>query len=59
TEHPVVKVFDEETGEMVYVLRSHKPAFRPFVFEEGSYRVEVGNPETGQWQTHAGLTPSQ
>lgn len=51
-ERPVVKVYDEETGELVYAVRSPESSFKPFVFQEGEYRVEVGDPETEQWEVH-------
>jgi hypothetical protein len=47
--HPVVKVFDAE-GELVYALRSSTSRFRPFVFAPGTYRVEIGSPETNRWE---------
>lgn len=52
TQHPVIKVYEEDSGELVYAVRSKNPTFKPFVFEERRYRVEVGNPETDRWKVH-------
>lgn len=51
-DRPVVKVYDEQTAKLVYALRSPTRSFEPFVFEEGTYRVEVGNPATDQWTVY-------
>jgi hypothetical protein len=42
---PVVKVFDSETDRLIYALRAPTNTFRPFVFDQGIYRVEIGDPE--------------
>jgi alkaline phosphatase D len=47
---PVVKVFREDTGELVYAIRSETNTFRPKVFERGSYKMEVGEPGTDKWK---------
>jgi hypothetical protein len=49
---PVVKVYDAQADELVYAYRARQSEVQPFVFEEGRYRVEIGDPATGQWQTH-------
>jgi hypothetical protein len=41
---PVVQVVDERGGEVVYTLRARTPRFKPWVFAEGSYRVQIGEP---------------
>ena len=41
---PVVQVVDERSGEVVYTLRAKTPRFKPWVFAEGSYRVQIGEP---------------
>ncbi|MCP4454042.1 MAG: twin-arginine translocation pathway signal [Planctomycetes bacterium] len=46
-EKPVVKVFNETTGELVYALRVQGKRIKPWVFEPGVYRTEVGDPDTG------------
>jgi len=50
-EEPVVKVFDQESGELVYAIRSDSPSFEPVVFEPGPYRVTYGRPEENRWKT--------
>ena len=41
-QNPVVKVIDESDGNWVYALRIRGTEFRPKVFQEGSYTIEVG-----------------
>ncbi len=53
-EYPVVKIFNEETTELVYAVRSKSKTFKPFVFEEGPYRVEIGDPENDDWSVREG-----
>jgi hypothetical protein len=42
--HPVVRVVDERSGELVYSLRSRTPRFKPWVFADGHYTVQIGEP---------------
>jgi hypothetical protein len=44
--HPVVKVTHEATGELLYALRIKNNRFKPWVFEPGVYRIEVGDLST-------------
>lgn len=43
---PVVQVFEQTTGELVYAWRPNESRFQPHVFDRGEYRVRVGHPET-------------
>ncbi len=52
---PVLKVYKEETDELVYTIRLRKNNVRPWVFEQGTYRVQLGYPETGKWVTYDGM----
>ena len=45
-ESPLVRVIDESSGEMVYNLRVRGGKYQPAVFAEGSYTVEVSDPDT-------------
>ena len=47
---PVVKIFKEKDGSLVYALRLKGKKFSPKVFEKGAYRIEAGEPETGKWE---------
>ena len=40
--NPVVKVIDESTGKWIYAIRINGTEFRPKVFADGSYTIEVG-----------------
>jgi hypothetical protein len=53
--NPVVQVFEEKSGELVYALRLNGQRFRPPVFAAGSYTVIVGEPGTPQVKTLTGL----
>jgi len=52
----VVKVTNEKTGELVYALRCGSHTFKPFVFENGIYTVEIGDPDANKWVTLKGQT---
>ena len=39
---PVVKVIDESNGQWLYALRIKGTRFKPKVFKQGSYTIEVG-----------------
>ena len=52
---PVVQVFEEKTGELVYALRLRGNRTRPFVFALGSYTVRAGDPDANRWTTVSGL----
>lgn len=54
---PVVEVFDEASGDLVYSLRIRGRSFRPPVREPGSYTVRIGSPERGAWRQRTGLVP--
>jgi hypothetical protein len=51
-DEPVVKVYDQATDELVYAYRAEQSQVQPFVFEDGTYTVTIGDPETDQWQTY-------
>ncbi len=55
-DQPVLKVFREDTGDLVYALRLQERTVRPWVFEKGTYRVDLGYPEKDQWKEYKGLT---
>lgn len=45
--NPVVKVLSDD-GDLVYALRV-SDGFKPFVFEDGTYTVIVGDPDADEW----------
>ncbi len=47
-ENPVVQVFKEPEGELVYALRVAGTRFQPQVYESGTYTVSIGEPESGR-----------
>ena len=53
--NPVVQVFEEKSGELVYALRLNGATFRPHVFATGSYLVKVLDPDAGRVKTLAGV----
>jgi len=55
---PVIHVYDEASGELVYALRATGPSFRPHVFAPGKYRVRVSDPDRGNASEVRGLQPS-
>lgn len=48
--NPVIKIFREWTGELIYSLRISGQNFQPKVFEMGNYRIEIGEPDENRWQ---------
>ena len=52
---PVLKVFDENSGDLVYALRLQTNTVRPWVFDQETYTVELGYPEKDEWVTFKGL----
>lgn len=42
---PLVKVRDTNNS-LIYAIRINQRTFRPFVFEDGTYNIEVSNPDT-------------
>lgn len=56
---PVVQVYKngEKGPELVYAIRPAEGKFEPFVFEEGTYTVRVGNPDLDQWREFKNLEP--
>ena len=53
---PVVKVYREDSGELVYAVRAESNIFSPKVFERGSYRIEAGEPGTDKWRVFDNIT---
>jgi len=46
-----VKVYEKESGELVYALRIQGDRFQPHVFAEGEFVVKVGDPDKDLWET--------
>jgi phosphodiesterase/alkaline phosphatase D-like protein len=55
---PVVRVVDEENGEIVYALRIAGREFRPPVFRIGPHTIEVGDPDRDRWQRLTRVVPT-
>jgi len=55
---PVVQVVSETGGGVVYTLRIRGNEFTPWVFEEGSYTVRIGEPGTEGMKIFLGLVPT-
>jgi hypothetical protein len=48
--NPVLQVFDEASGDLVYALRLNGSTFRPPVFAPGTYRISVGDQDADRMQ---------
>jgi alkaline phosphatase D len=55
--NPVIQVFNQQSGELVYALRIKGHSFRPKVYENSQYRVRVGEPDKNIWREHQNLIP--
>ena len=53
--NPVIRIYRERTGELVYALRINGNSFQPKVFNYGNYTIEAGEPDTGIWQKFEGI----
>jgi hypothetical protein len=53
----VVQVINENSGKLVYSVRSSGTVLLPHVFEVGHYRLNAGEPELGLKRSFTGLTP--
>ncbi len=42
SQHPVVQVIEEKTGEILYTVRIKSERFQPVVYAPGSYMVRIG-----------------
>lgn len=58
-QNPVIRVFSESDGRLVYALRISGSSFEPRVFESGTYRIEVGDPDSGKQKVFPGLKPEK
>lgn len=52
---PVVKVIEQETGNMVYSIRINGTSFQPKVYNPGYYTIMVGDPDLDKWKEYKGL----
>ena len=52
---PVVQVIGQADGEIVYTLRIKGKSFRPKVFKEGKYTLNVGELGTEKVKTIKGI----
>jgi len=49
-QQPVIKVRNAEDNSLEYALRLNSQTFKPFVFHEGKYRIEVLDPDNNKKQ---------
>jgi len=47
---PVIQIYRQQTGEMVYALRMNGQFFQPKIFVQGLYTIRVGEPDKNAWQ---------
>ncbi len=48
---PVLRVTDATSGELVYAVRLTEHKVKPWVYAQGKYRVELGDPDADRWTT--------
>lgn len=48
--NPVIQVYQQRAGELVYALRINGQSFQPKVFEAGLYTIKIGDPDIGTWK---------
>ena len=47
---PVIQIYRQQTGKLVYALRINGQFFQPKVFNPGLYTIKVGEPDSDTWQ---------
>ncbi len=52
---PVIEIINEDTNEMVYIVRATGNSFQPWVYVPGSYTIRAGHPETNRWHETTGV----
>ncbi|MFC2123183.1 alkaline phosphatase D family protein [Bacteroidota bacterium] len=55
-ENPVLKIIDQESGELVYSIRIAGNNFTPKIFKQGIYQVEIIDPESGKIRVLSDIT---
>jgi hypothetical protein len=55
TDNPVVQVIEEQTGEILYTVRTQGSSFQPPVYSKGRFTVKIGSDKPVQ-KTLQGLT---
>jgi alkaline phosphatase D len=56
-EDPVVRITNENSGEMEYMVRIKGHSFTPKVFSNDDFTIEIGYPEVDQWKKYNGVKP--
>ena len=56
-ENPVIMVMYQNTGVLDYAVRMQGKSWAPPVYNDGVYRVKIGDPDKDVWQTRENLTP--
>lgn len=56
---PVLRVSSARSGELVYALRLSQIRIKPWVFSNGKYKVEFGDPDTNEWTVVRGVSPQK
>ena len=46
---PVLRVSHAKSGELVYAVRLTQSRVKPWIYSEGIYKVEFGDPDTNEW----------
>jgi alkaline phosphatase D len=54
---PVLRVWEEKSGKLVYALRLAETKVKPWVYAEGRYNVELGDPDADNWTKAQGVSP--
>lgn len=55
--NPVIKIYNENTNELLYSLRLNKNSYKPKVFDNSiKYTLKVGEPDTNTWQIISGVS---
>ncbi|MEK6237392.1 MAG: alkaline phosphatase D family protein, partial [Planctomycetales bacterium] len=46
---PVLRVSAVDSGELVYAVRLNQSRVKPWIYAEGKYKIELGDPDADRW----------
>jgi len=54
-DNPVILIYEDLTGDLVYSIRMKDNQMAPKVFKNGTYTIRIGDPDTDVWKSYSGI----
>ncbi|MEN9360857.1 MAG: hypothetical protein RL095_2392 [Verrucomicrobiota bacterium] len=54
---PVLKVYSQKTGELIYALRLKTQSIQPWAYSDAAHKVVIGDPDQDDWLTFINQSP--